>query len=173
MTQGIFEKRKKSDCLTSVHKDNLVMQLNPRQTANFKTENQKANSFLSTSWKGSQANGMTLVEGNKSLNENQQKKFNPQIESEKHGCLTLALGRAGSSDEYMDSVSKIAKIQGNIRRLTPRECARLQTVKEDKIEIILNCGVSDTQLYKAFGNGWTIDVIAYIFSFLPKEYFKN
>ena len=49
-----------------------------------------------------------------------------------------------------------------IRRLTPKECMRLQTVPEWAIEKMLNCGVSDSQLYKMLGNGWTVDVIAYI-----------
>jgi DNA (cytosine-5)-methyltransferase 3A len=57
-----------------------------------------------------------------------------------------------------------------IRRLTPRECGRLQTVPEWAIDVMLNCGVSDSQLYKMYGNGWTIDVIAYILSF---EYGNN
>lgn len=103
------------------------------------------------------------------LNDNQKKKFDLNPNTDKAGCLTLAQGRAGSSDEYMDSVSKIAKIQGNIRRLTPRECGRLQTVPEDILDVMLNCGISDTQLYKMFGNGWTIDVIAYILSYLTKK----
>lgn len=55
-----------------------------------------------------------------------------------------------------------------IRRLTPRECGRLQTVPEEKLEILINSEISDTQLYKMFGNGWTIDVIAYILSFINK-----
>lgn len=45
------------------------------------------------------------------LNANQLSKFNPNPDTDKAGCLTLAQGRAGSSDEYMDSISKIAKIQ--------------------------------------------------------------
>lgn len=55
---------------------------------------------------------------------------------------------------------------GMIRRLTPRECGRLQTVPEDKLELLINSGISDTQLYRAFGNGWTIDVIAHIVQYL-------
>lgn len=35
---------------------------------------------------------------------------------------------------------------------------------EHILDIMLNCGVSETQLYRMFGNGWTIDVIAYFFS---------
>lgn len=44
-----------------------------------------------------------------------------------------------------------------IRKLTPIECERLQTVPEN-----YTCMVSDNQRYKMLGNGWTIDVIAYI-----------
>ena len=47
------------------------------------------------------------------------------------------------------------------RKLTPRECFRLQTVPEHLIDKILNCGVSNTQLYKIAGNGWTDEVIAH------------
>jgi DNA (cytosine-5)-methyltransferase 3A len=97
---------------TAINKDNLLM-LNERQKANFKNGDEKANTFLSTSWKGSQANGMTLV--------------NPS----------------------------------NIRRLTPIECERLQTVPDNYTN-----HVSDTQRYKMLGNGWTIDVIAHILSYL-------
>lgn len=45
------------------------------------------------------------------------------------------------------------------RRLTPVECERLQTVPDNYTE-----GVSKTQRYKMIGNGWTVDVIAHIFS---------
>lgn len=46
-----------------------------------------------------------------------------------------------------------------IRRLTPTECARLQTIP-DWYEWI----VSGTQIYKQCGNGWTIEVIKHILS---------
>lgn len=38
-----------------------------RQMRNLKGPNSKANAFLATSWKGSSANGMTLVEGPKRM----------------------------------------------------------------------------------------------------------
>ena len=46
---------------------------------------------------------------------------------------------------------------GQMRRLTPTECERLQTVPSNYTD-----GVSDTQRYKMLGNGWTIDVITHI-----------
>jgi DNA (cytosine-5)-methyltransferase 3A len=53
--------------------------------------------------------------------------------------------------------------EGKIRRLTPTECERLQTVPDGYTNY-----VSDTQRYRMLGNGWTVDVIAYIFSFIKK-----
>lgn len=50
-----------------------------------------------------------------------------------------------------------------VRKLTPRECARLQTYPEQCFDVV---NISNTQWYKAFGNGWTVDVIAHIFSFI-------
>jgi DNA (cytosine-5)-methyltransferase 3A len=96
----------------------LVQITNKRHEANHKNGNEKANAFLSTSYKGAQANGMTLV---------------------------------GTS---------------RIRRLTPRECGRLQTIPEYIIDIILNSGVSDSQIYKMFGNGWNIETIVHILKYM-------
>ena len=50
----------------------------------------------------------------------------------------------------------------NKRRFTPRECFRLQTTPENIIDKILDSGVSNSQLYKIAGNGWTDEVIAHI-----------
>lgn len=49
------------------------------------------------------------------------------------------------------------------RKLTPIECERLQTLPDNYTD-----GISNSQRYKALGNGWTVDVIAHIFSFLKK-----
>jgi DNA-cytosine methyltransferase len=50
------------------------------------------------------------------------------------------------------------------RRLTPLECERLQTVPDNYTE-----SVSRTQRYKMIGNGWTVDVIAHIFSYMKLD----
>ena len=50
-----------------------------------------------------------------------------------------------------------------IRKLTPLECTRLQTVPDNYFEWT---GISNSQIYKMLGNGWTVDVLAHIFSFL-------
>lgn len=61
-------------------------------------------------------------------------------------ALTAELG--GRNNIYTDY---------RIRRLTPTECSRLQTIP-DWYEWI----VSDTQIYKQCGNGWTVEVIKQI-----------
>ncbi len=48
-------------------------------------------------------------------------------------------------------------IEGYIRKLTPIECERLQTLPDNYTK-----GVSNTQRYKMLGNGWTVDMIAHI-----------
>ncbi len=55
------------------------------------------------------------------------------------------------------------------RKLTPQECMRLQTVPECHISTLLNAGISNTQLYKMTGNGWTHDVITHIFKGLNND----
>lgn len=87
-----------------------------RQKRNLKDQDGKSSSLLASSYKGSQANGMTLVE------------------------------------------------TSSIRRLTPIECSRLQTVPD-----WYKWDCSDTQIYRLLGNGWTIKVIRHILSFLKKD----
>jgi DNA (cytosine-5)-methyltransferase 3A len=53
------------------------------------------------------------------------------------------------------------KSNSRIRRLTPIECERLQTVKDNYTN-----HVSDSQRYKMLGNGWTIDVICHILNYI-------
>ena len=48
-----------------------------------------------------------------------------------------------------------------LRRLTPTECARLQTVPD-----WYRWECSETQQYRMLGNGWTVEVIRHIFSLI-------
>ena len=47
----------------------------------------------------------------------------------------------------------------------PIECERLQTLPDNYTNF-----VSKTRRFEAIGNGWVVDVIAHIFSFIPKEW---
>lgn len=55
----------------------------------------------------------------------------------------------------------IIKKEDKVRKLTPIECERLQTLPDNYTQ-----GISDNQRYKCIGNGWTVDVIAHIFSYI-------
>ena len=79
--------------------------------------------------------------------------------------LSASGGRGAKTGLYLFGCitpDRINKIEGYIRKLTPVECERLQTLPDGYTE-----GVSDTQRYKMLGNGFTVDVIAHILSFIP------
>ena len=111
----------KTNCLTSVQKDNLVIQLNPSKESGGQQPYQQ--------------NRLYDIEG-----------------------ISPALQAQLSTGSNLINTSRI-------RRLTPTEVQRLQTIPEWYDMSIL----SDTQIYKACGNGWTIKVIMHILSFLPNS----
>lgn len=49
-----------------------------------------------------------------------------------------------------------------IRKLTPKECWRLQGFSDDRFEKAKQAGVSNSQLYKQAGNAVTVDVVSQI-----------
>ena len=55
-----------------------------------------------------------------------------------------------------------------IRKLTVKECARLQTMPDDYCKC-----VSDSQAYKALGNGWTAEVIIHLLNHALKNVPKD
>ena len=150
---------------TSTSKDNLVMQINPSKESGGKQTYQQ--------------NRVCHTEG-----------ISPALCAHKSDLLILGCdyrtdegfrirenGKSGTlaararNDE---SCGQLAVIQQpttdyRIRRLTPRECGRLQTVPEHLLDKMLSSGISDTQLYKMFGNGWTVSVIAHILSYLNNK----
>lgn len=74
-----------------------------------------------------------------------------------HNCITQAIGRQGSSSEYIDSCKKIYQETNKIRRLTPRECFRLMDFPDT-----FTWSVSDSQAYKQAGNSICVGVLAAI-----------
>jgi len=61
-------------------------------------------------------------------------------------CATMAKMHRACQDNYVTQ-------KGKVRRLTPRECARLQGFDDN-----FTIPVSDTQAYKQFGNAVTVNV---------------
>lgn len=61
-------------------------------------------------------------------------------------------------------------IEGYIRKLTPIECERLQTLPDNYTLAEINGKkIIDNKRYKMLGNGWTVDVIAHILSFIKRK----
>jgi len=89
----------------------------------------------------------------------------PGQNRDKSECL-MARDYKGISGKQFFTV---AMSEGRLRKLTPHEYMRLQTVPEHHIDTLLNSGISNSQLYKMAGNGWTHDVITHIFKGLNED----
>lgn len=122
----------KSNSLTTVQKDNLLLSRNPKEYS----PHIISGSIVSSKFGGG---------------------FRP-IKSGKSACL-MARARNDGNGQCVCMILKDDDI--SIRRLTPTECCRLQTIPD---WYKWNCG--DTQIYRMLGNGWTVDVIRHIFQFL-------
>jgi DNA-cytosine methyltransferase len=158
---------------TASNKDNLIMQLNPSKESGGKQPYQqnrvydvdgispalcafKSDLIISLKSKDKRLKKMIensdLVDGEVAHLDT----YNQTLDREKSPALKLP-----HNDRFLYATSRI-------RRLTPTESMRLQTIPEDHINTMLNCGVSDSQLYKMIGNGWTIQVISYLFNYIHK-----
>lgn len=72
--------------------------------------------------------------------------YNPNFK-----CGTLTVVQGGYQEKKVYD-------KGRVRKLTPTEYERLQTVPEG-----YTAGVADGKRYSMLGDGWTVDVIAHIF----------
>lgn len=70
-------------------------------------------------------------------------------------CQTLTAVCGGNQQ-------KKVYIDGRVRKLTPLEYERLQALPDN-----YTAGVCDGARYRAIGNSWTLNVIAFILSFIP------
>lgn len=85
-------------------------------------------------------------------NEMHKRVFNPEYKMHTLTCVS------GGHQQ------KKVLVNGRCRKLTPMEYERLQTLPDGYTE-----GVSDTARYTAVGNGWTVDVIAHVFTGLKDK----
>lgn len=158
-----LEQRKdgKTNTITSVQKDNLVLQINPSLESGGKQPYQQNRIY------DSEGIGPALCANKAGL---------LILENDGLGCdlrgdeglrvrangksPTLTRGADTSGTQYNSLVIQYPRI----RRLTEKECARLQTIPEwFSFE-----GISSTQIYRQVGNGWTISVITHLLSFIKK-----
>lgn len=79
----------------------------------------------------------------------------------KHGTLPHASG--SSKVKVLLDKEKLL-----VKKLSPVEAERLQTLADNYTDIL-----SNHQRYGVIGNGWTVDVIAHILSFIPDNHLQT
>lgn len=88
---------------------------------------------------------------------------------EKVNCMTATMYKGMASNGATNIIQNY-----KFRMLYPIECERLQNLPDNYTAIGVIDGkeipISNTQRYKMLGNGWTVDVIAHILSFIPETY---
>lgn len=151
----------KASCLTAGghsggnHSDMDVLCIkDPWIAKNLRSPDEKSNALLSCSYKGARANGMSIVPGTWRTH-----KVDGGFR-EMHGGKAPCIPARARND---GSGQPVAKIGCMLRRLTPTECSRLQTIPD-----WYKWGCSDTQAYKMLGNGWTVEVVKHILSHIIK-----
>lgn len=81
-----------------------------------------------------------------------------RIYSDKGVSATLCAGNNGGGKR----VGGLYNIAHKVRRLTPKECFRLQGFKDEMVELGYKLGISDTQLYKMAGNAVSVPVVEWV-----------
>ena len=79
-------------------------------------------------------------------------------ESENSTTASVESSEEASEETSGETVTYGVLYEGRIRRLTPRECLRLQGWADDRIDTVLAIQ-SDNQAYKQAGNGVTVNVV--------------
>ena len=102
------------------------------------------------------------------------------VDRDKSLCIDANYFKGGSLKNYLEKRRRQVALRQSeqrlcvfekdderpVRKLTPLECERLQTLPDNYTLVTDPHGkqlVSNTQRYKAIGNGFTVDVIAHIF----------
>lgn len=160
-----------SNTITSVQKDNLVLEYIALPIKRERTEEEKLRRHLHGD-KGAKFSSRQMVPGKDGV----MGAITTVIEKDnlimeamiQNGEVVLKKERTsktrpkGKGWEYVEFEDG-RRGWVRLRKLTPRECFRLQGVREEQIDILLNAGISDSQLYKLAGNSICIDCMVGIF----------
>lgn len=153
----------KTGTLTTVQKDNVLILQRARgnNPGGLRAENGKTPCMSANSW---QDNNHLVMIGH--AEDCRGHDLNRRVYHVSGKSPTLLANPSGGSHPIKVSDTMELPLVRNIgyRKLTPVECERLQTVPDN-----YTAAASNTQRYRMLGNGWTVDVIAHIFSFLSKN----
>ena len=139
-----------SNAITSVAKDNLVME--PNVLRQERTDECKKLRRMNGD-KGMKFNG-----GNKMFAPRTDGMVNTLTSSVKDNILAFPELRMEDGC-FVDKDGK----RYRIRKLTPRECFRLMNVKDEDIDKMMNAGIAKTNLYKLAGNSIVVAPMYHIF----------
>jgi len=138
----------------------LKSEIKPREQKNLKKDDEKSVCLTACNYKGSQNNGTTLVKvghiGNSDAQAN-------RVYSDEGKSATLSANGGG-----LGAKTGLYQITERIRKLTPVECERLQSLPDDYTK-----GISNTQRYRCLGNAFNVEVIKFILSFIPPKTDNN
>lgn len=87
--------------------------------------------------------------------------YNSKIKEDSNTSCTLTQNSGAKAERNGQKLI----INSKVRRLTPRECFRLQGFLDDRVNLD---GLSDTQKYKLAGNGQSVNVVKLLFKELVK-----
>jgi len=155
--------------------------LSKHQQTNLREVDEKAHTLCSTMYKGSHANGTTLIkirgrdvilnesplqvlqEGRTELGKQSRKEIKKETgkdSTSRSGGHKAYFGKDGTKANCLTTAlgaEGLVVEQDRIRKLTPIECERLQGLPDNYTE-----GVATTNRYKCLGNAFNVDVVAHI-----------
>jgi DNA (cytosine-5)-methyltransferase 3A len=133
----------------------LKSEMKPREKKQLKDVEGKSMCLSATCYKGSQNNGTTLVKVGHIGNSDGQ---GSRVYSTDGKSVTLSANGGGGGAK-----TGLYQVTERIRKLTPVECERLQSLPDGYTKI-----VSNSQRYKCLGNAFNVEVIKFILSFIPE-----
>lgn len=63
------------------------------------------------------------------------------------------------TNQDIHGIAEVDDMSLRIRKLTPKECMRLQGVSDETTDKLIDAGISDTRLYFAAGDAVTVNVV--------------
>jgi len=90
------------------------------------------------------------------------KETKPRVHLGKSVTIRTASGGGHIPSLIINNIEKefsLDKLKSFIRKVSPLECERLQTLPDN-----YTAGISNTQRYKCIGNGWNVNTVSHIFN---------
>lgn len=157
-----------ANTLTSVQKDNYVLEPKIEVLGNYKPSGHECGRVMSidgisptlTTMEGGNRQPKILVNDIKTM-------YNPYHDKVISDVAPTQTANCGNSN-----CSATVLIQYNdysIRKLTPRECYRLMGFSDEDFDKVKACGISDSQCYKQAGNSIVVNCLMAIFTNMFKD----